>query len=126
MAHVTETEARNAADHRKAKAAAVTSVAATKTFTTTAAFLADLERGDEITFDTLTGGSSLVAGTVYYVARIVLSAGAPTGAFFISATPNGVEISGTTNVTAGNVNSGRASTTGNRVGGVAAGYAYEE
>lgn len=121
MAHVTETEARNAADHRKAKSAAVTSVAATKLFTTTAAFLADLERGDEISFDaTLVGGSSLVVGTTYYIARI-----ASTTTFQIAATPNGVAISSTTNVTAGNVNSGRSLTPSNRVGGTAAGYTWE-
>lgn len=75
---------------------AVTGVAATDIFTSTAhGYLA----GEEVKFSSLTGGAGIVAGTSYFVIAANLAA----NTFQVSATPGGAALNFTTDLTAGTV-----------------------
>lgn len=93
-----------AASKRVKRSAAVTSVAASGTYTVAAGFLNRLAPNDAVVFSGLTGGSGIVAGTTYYLARPRWNAGATT--FKIAASPGGAVLTGGSDLTAGTVSSG--------------------
>lgn len=102
----------NRASRGVATTATVTHAFATGIFTVAAAFLKRLQPNDVIVLSGLTGGTGITAGQDYYVLSTTgaqFAAGATT--FYIAATPNGVPVLGSSNITAGTATHGRLTST---------------
>lgn len=103
------------ATRRNAVSAAFTSVSATGVLTVPAGFLDDLQNGDIVRLSALTGGSSLVVATDYYVTGLAGNPAAGATTCQLATSADLAWITHGSNVTVGTITKGKA--TGTATGG---------